>query len=75
MLPVIPTGNGLRLIAGALPLTVLIALFGLLAVAALILPADRRAYVLELAPHIVGAIEKIAGQPSPARSSPAPRSR
>jgi hypothetical protein len=67
MLPVIPTGNGLRLIAAALPLTVLIAVFGLLAVLALALPADRRAYVLQLAPHIVGAIEKIAGPPPAVR--------
>ncbi|MGW6200740.1 hypothetical protein ACWF0M_31655 [Kribbella sp. NPDC055110] len=60
MLPMTPTGNGVRLLVGVVPLTVLLVLFGALALIALALPTDRREYVLKLAPHIVKAVEKIA---------------
>jgi hypothetical protein len=61
MLPMTLTGSAARLLVGVVPLTILLALFGLLALIALALPTDRREYVLKLAPHIVKAVEKIAG--------------
>jgi hypothetical protein len=49
MLPVIVSAGGFRLLAGALPITVLIIFFGLLAGFAMVMPKDRREYVLKLA--------------------------
>ena len=69
MLSLIMSAGGLRLFAGALPIIVLLLLAGLVVLLAMLMPADRRAFVLSLAPYIETAILAIAG----VQKSPAPK--
>jgi hypothetical protein len=64
MLPVIVSAGGFRLLVGALPITVLIIFFGLLAGFAMVMPKDQREYVLKLAPHLLAASRAIAAIPA-----------
>ena len=57
----IATTGALRLAAVALPMIILIALGGLLALIAMIMPADRRKFILQLAPYAGAAIAALAG--------------
>ncbi|WP_328334659.1 hypothetical protein OHA70_19730 [Kribbella sp. NBC_00382] len=56
------SGGTLRLVVGAVPITLLIVLFGLVVLISLVLPKERRDYVLELAPIVVQLVRAIAPQ-------------
>lgn len=62
-------GGGLRLLAGAIPITLLILFFGLILLISLALPKDRRDYVMGFAPIIVQIVRLIVAQPPQPRQS------
>lgn len=61
MLPMIVSAGGFRLLVGAIPLVLLLSLAGLVVLLAMLMPEDRRRFVLKLAPHVEAAIAAIAG--------------
>ncbi|WP_327640041.1 hypothetical protein OHB24_17180 [Kribbella sp. NBC_00482] len=62
----IVSAGGFRLLVGAIPLVLLLALAGLIVLIALIIPGeDRRRFVLKLAPHVEAAIAAITGARTP----------
>lgn len=63
MLPLIMSAGGFRLLVAALPLLILLILAGLIVLIAMLMPADRREFVLSLAPHVETAVAVIVGGP------------
>jgi hypothetical protein len=65
MLPVVLSGGGgLRLLIGAVPIILLVVVFGLIALISLVLPKERRDYVLQLIAVVVQLVRVIAPQSS-----------
>jgi hypothetical protein len=63
MLPITAPASAVRLVIGAVPITLLIALFALIILISLALPRERRDYVLQLAPIVVQLVRAIASYP------------
>ncbi|TCM42793.1 hypothetical protein [Kribbella sp. VKM Ac-2568] len=66
MLPLTTPVGAVRIVIGAIPITLLIALFALIMLISLALPRERREYVLQLAPIVVQLVRAIA---KPSRST------
>jgi hypothetical protein len=64
-------GGVLRIVVGAVPITILVVVFCLGMLVSLALPSARRSYVLRLAPIVVQLVHEIgtSSRPSTGRSS------